>query len=125
MGRTVIPDDGFEWCERYLDAWSRWMRDPELKLSAPERSPAFLGETHDGWGDPQECYELAGHDRAIEVIQAAVEGLTPVQWAAVLHVHFAAVYRFRFRVQDVYLTARMRIGIRLRANDFTPGLANT
>ena len=113
-----IEDDGFAWVEPFLDTWARWMRHPALKLGAPSRTPAFMGEIRDGYGDPDEHHELAGRDRAIEVIESTLDECAPIERAAVMHVKLWAVFRFRAPVEAIYLSARQRIGIRLRANDF-------
>src|SRR3990167_10877420 len=89
-----IPTDEWSWVERYLDVWARWMRHPGLQLEAPKRAPAFMGETRDGYGDPEEIHELAGQDRAIQVIEAALYGLSFAEQNAVMHIHLYAVFRF-------------------------------
>ena len=113
-----IPDDGFDWVERYLDTWAYWMRHPDLRLGAPQRTPGFRGDITGGYRDASEAGEIAGHDRAIEVIEATLDGVTPAERASVMHVHLYAVFRFRHPVDQIYRSARMKIGIRLRANDF-------
>ena len=113
-----IPDDGFEWVERYLDAWAYWMRHPDLRLGAPQRTPGFRGDITGGYRDAGEVGEIAGHDRAIQVIEATLDGFSPAELASVMHVHLYAVFHFRHPVDQIYRSARAKIGIRLRANDF-------
>ena len=120
MKRPTIKDDGFAWVERYMDVWARWMRHPGLRLSAPSRTPAFMGEVRDGYGDPEEIHELAGQDRAIQVIEATLDCCSPKEKAAVMHVCLQAEYPYFYPVGVAYCDARQKIGVRLRANDFGP-----
>jgi len=113
-----IADDGFEWVERFLGTWAHWMRHPGLRLGAPSRSPGFMSDITGGYRDSGEEAEIVGHDRAIQVIEATLDGFSPVERASVMHVHLYAVFRFRHPVDQIYRSARMKIGIRLRAHDF-------
>jgi hypothetical protein len=115
---VVIPEDEWEWVERYLDAWALWMRHPNLGLGTGSRTPAFVGDNSGGYRDQTEEGEVAGHTRAVQVIEATLDGLSQAEVAAVMHVKLYAVYRFRFPVELIYLAARQKIGVRLRAHDF-------
>lgn len=114
-----IADDGFEWVERYLGTWAHWMRHPGLKLGPPKRTPGFLSDITGGYRDHVEDAEIAGHDRAIQVIEATLDGFSPVERAAVMHIHLYAVFRFARPIEQIYQSARQKIGVKLKANDFS------
>lgn len=82
--------------ERALDQWRQHMRawSAEDRLGYPTRSPAFVTGSRGG-GDAFEqlCDEadsLAGH-----AMEAIVDGLEPIERAALCHVYLHTVYRFR------------------------------
>lgn len=111
-------DDGFEWVERWLDIWANDMRDPDLRLGAPSKSAGFAGG---GWGENRnlaEDWEAEGNARAIGVVDAALRDAAPAETAAVFHVKLKSVFAFRVPVEIAYRNARMKCGVRLRANAF-------
>lgn len=79
-----------------------------------------MGEVRDGYGDPEEIHELAGQDRAIQVIESTLYGCTPIERDAVMHIWLYAVFKYRVSAENIYLNARQKIAVRLRANDFGP-----
>lgn len=112
-------DDGFEWVEVHLDCWVRYMRDDDLRLSAPKKSAGFVAGGSAGYRTT-EYWEAEVEARAITIVEAALDDMTPVERAGIMHVKLAATFRFpREQIIDVYLRARQKIGVRLRAHDFT------
>jgi len=113
-----LTEDGFEWVEGYLDDWVMDMRDPELKLGAPSKSPGFIAGGM-GYTDVSDTWGAQAKARSVDVINATLADMSPVERSAVMHVRLYAVFRFREPVEDIYLRARMKIGVRLRAADFS------
>jgi len=116
MQIDVVDED--EWVEPWLDVWARDMRDPELRLSAPSKASGFVGG---GLGANAYVFEDWGAQvdrRAVDLINATLEGMLPAEVCAVHHVKLCAVYRFRAPVMELYRSARQKIGVRLRAADF-------
>lgn len=114
-----MDDDGFEWVEYYLDIWVRDQRSSKPRLGAPKKAAGFIGG---GYGENRELmadWQDEADHKAIGVIDATLEDMTPVERAAVAHVKSYAVFRFpREPVEAAYRRARIKIGIRLRAADF-------
>ncbi len=112
-------DDGFEWVERWLDVWCRDMRQPDLQLGSPRKSPVFASG---GYGENRnlaEDWEAEGEARAVDVVNATLRDLPEVESAAVFHVKLKSLFRFQGPVDPPYRNARMKCGVRLRAESFS------
>jgi hypothetical protein len=112
--------DEWEWVEQYLDTWARFMREDDTKaeLGMPTKSPVFLSGGG-GYGKVSDDWQAEIDERAINVVKAALEDMPPVESAAVMHIKLAAVFKFqREDPLQIYLRARQKIGVRLRAANF-------
>jgi hypothetical protein len=109
--------DEFEWVETYLHEWAKWMRRPSLKLGYGQ-TVGFVGGGTGGYRDVHKEIEDEAGWRSIQVIEAALDGCSPIERMAVSSVHLESVYQFREPVEVVYLRAREKIGQKLRKNDF-------
>ena len=101
-----------------MDVWVSDMRDTDNRLQAPKRSAGFNTRPLGGYRDMAEECEGSARKRAVELINAVLDGFSPVERCAVYYMHGLAVFRFRQSAETIYLGARMKIGIRLRAADF-------
>ena len=114
-----FEDDGFEWTEPWLDVWVHDMREPDLRLSAPRKAAGFIGGGQGGYRNVAEEWQEQADRRACDVINATLEDMDPAEVCAIHHVKLHAVYHFRVPVLVLYCSARQKIGIRLRAKDFS------
>ena len=107
--------DTFEWVEHWLDIWANDMRDPDLRLGVPSKASGFIGG---GYGENRnllEDWQAEGESRAVGVINATLVDLPAVESAAVMHVKLRAEFRYQGDPMEPYRNARMKCGIRLRA----------
>ena len=112
-------NDGFEWVEHWLDVWAQDMRDPDLRLGTPSKASGFVTG---GYGENRNItddWEAEGDSRAVGVINATLQDMPPVESAALIHVKLDAVFRFKVDPQEPYRNARMKCGVRLRAQAFS------
>ena len=114
----LIPDP-YEWVEQWLDVWMRYMHDDDNRQGAPKKSAGFNTVASGGYRDFAEEFEAPCNQRAIDLINATLEGMSNVERLSVYYMHGLAVFRTREPIEQVYVGARMKIGIRLRAADFT------
>ncbi len=121
MGAALEQEqDAFQWVEPWLDIWARWMREPDLHLGHPKKSAGFIGGGYGGYRNPADEWEAEGEARAVDIINASLESMSPVESCAIHHVKLCAVFRFeRISAEEAYLNARQKVGIRLRAADFS------
>ena len=117
LNPSCLPDP-WEWTERWMDIWTRFMRDPDLRLGAPKKAMGFISGCQGGYREPADEWEAQGNERAVSIINSTLEGMSPAESCAVFHVKLRAVFRFREPADELYLRARQKIGIRLRAADF-------
>lgn len=117
---SMFLDDGFEWVEEYLNSWARYMREDDSRLGPPKKAAGFVSGGLGGYREKiAEEWQAEIDDRAINIIEAALEDLTPAEQCAVHHIKLDAVYRFhREPAVDIYLRARQKIGAKLKANNF-------
>ena len=111
--------DEWDWVESWMDAWVSDMHDADNRLEAPKRSCGFNTRPVGGYQDLADEWEGSARKRAVELINAVLDGFSPVERCAVYYMHGLAVFRFRQSAETIYLGARMKIGIRLRAADFS------
>ncbi len=119
----IDEDDGYAWVEEFLRMWAQDQRRERVpaQLSVPRQSAGSIGGGYGGYSKPAEEWQEQADHRAIAVIDAAIEGLAYAEQCAINKFHMigGAVFRFhRETAEVVYARARMKIGIRLRANDF-------
>ena len=117
IGLPVSADD-WEWVERWLNLWADDQLDPDLRLGLPRRAAGFVAGGWGGYRDTSAEWEAQETRKAIGVIDAAMNDLSPDERAAVMHMKLAAVFMMRDPVEVVYARARQKIGVKLRAADF-------
>lgn len=110
-----FSDESLEWVERWLDIWARDMRDPDLRLSFPNRASGFIGGGYGENRDLLDDWQSEGESTAIGVIDATLRDLPAVESAAVMHVKLRARFAFACDPAAPYQSALEKIGIRLRA----------
>lgn len=93
-----------------LDLWARWMRSgqPLRELWYPDSATGCVGGGYSHDFDTM-LMDMDAHHA--ESVNAAIDGLRPVEQCAVYHRHLAAVYRFRLPVEVVYDQARYELRI--------------
>lgn len=111
MNLAVLPailDD--ERMGELLSLWARWMRSnqPLRELWYPDQAAGCVGggNSHDFEGMLEEM-----ETRHAEAVNAAIQGLTPVEQCAISHVHLAAVFRGRAPMEQTYENARYTLRV--------------
>ena len=97
-----------------LGLWVRFMRSGKdyRDLWYPEKACGCVGG---GYSQTFEDMVEAVDNRVAEAVNAAIEGLAPVEQCAISHTHLHAVYRFREPVTAIYQRARDRLAVVLPA----------
>jgi hypothetical protein len=111
----IISD---EWVEPWLEVWAADQRDPDLRLGAPSRASGCAGGDAGGYRNIAEQWESEIERRAVGLIAAALDDMSPAESCAVHHVHLHTAFRFALPAHLLYQVARQKIGVRLRAHDF-------
>jgi len=91
-----------------LDVWAEWLRSGRWVDGYPDRSVMF-GEARSGtdWQDLEEAVDL----RVAQAVDAAIEGLTGNERAAVFTVKVHSLYQLREPIEVVYLRARAALRV--------------
>lgn len=116
---AVLERPTFDWVERWLDVWVRDMLDPDLKLGVPNRAAVALNEGWSGYRDVTEQWEGEGNSRAVDIINATLPGLSKIEFAALMHIKLRARFEFPGKPDGPYADAKLKIGAKLKAADFS------
>jgi len=108
LGRGM-PEDRLTW---HLDNWSEWQRDrhADFGRGAPHRAS---GGIQSGSSRDFDSMVAEVDLKCAKAVDVVIDDLSPVERAAVFHIHMGAVYRFpRVGLGAEVAYARAREGIR-------------
>lgn len=109
---VAVTEDRIEF---HLWNWSRWMgvRVVALPPGAPKKASGGMGVSHRSDVDTM---TRAADNRCAAAVDAIIDGLSPIERAAIHHFHLEAVFRFPrvgLGAEKAYALARDRIGFEL------------
>ena len=118
--RETRPEPQWEWVEKWLDVWSLIETLDDIDLGLPSQAVGVLPGGFWGYRDPLGEWELEGEHEAVKMINAELNDMPTAESAAVKHVKLGTPYGFTMdRLERNYLSAKMKIGIRLRRGGFS------
>ena len=112
-------EDADQWVERWLDVWARDMRDADLRLGLPQKAMVAQSGGFGGYRDVTEDWQAEVEHRAVDIINALMPSLHAIERAAVNHAKLRGRFPYKGSPTRYYLTARAKIGIRLRRADYS------
>jgi len=110
----------WEFVEVWLDVWARHESSDDIDLGLPAQAAGVLPGGFWGYRDPLEEWQHEGEREAVKMIDAELNDMPVQESAAVKHFKLGVPYGYAVhRLQRNYLSAKMKIGIRLRRGGFS------
>jgi hypothetical protein len=116
--RESQTEPQWEWVEYWLSVWTKFEMGDDIDLGLPSQAVGVLPGGFWGYRDPLGEWEAEGEHEAVKMINAELNDMPVAESAAVKHVRLGTPYPHE-RLARNYLSAKMKIGIRLRRGGFS------
>jgi hypothetical protein len=116
--RESQTEPQWEWVEDWLSVWERFETRDDIDLGLPSQAVGVLPGGFWGYRDPLGEWEVEGEVEAVKMINAELNDMPLAESGAVKHVRLGTPYPYE-RLGRNYLSAKMKIGIRLRRGGFS------
>jgi len=98
-----MPEARLEW---HFDNWRRWMRKDDVGEGYPRSAAGCVGG---GYSQTFDDMVDAADVRCARIFDSLVNSLSPVERAAVYHVHLYAVFRFPRGLDEAIASGRLKV----------------